>query len=70
MSKAKGKKPTVAQYKILEKAGITNTQDWLFKGISYQDADGNKRPSKNSDVKISYIFIHRVTGEELVLAEE
>lgn len=69
MSKIRGKKPTYAQYKILERNGIQNTKDYLFQGIHYESLTGSKSLAKNDEVIAKYRFVNRSTGETLELED-
>lgn len=65
MARINGKKPTVAQFKAMEKFGVENVKEWLFKGIKYESPDGLPNLSKNEEVSGFYLFVNRNTGEEL-----
>ena len=64
MSRIRGKKFTIAQLKIINRAEPTlDTSEWLFHSEETVDDDGNKHAAKNSS-KTRYIrMIHRDTGE-------
>lgn len=62
---ARGKKPTVAQRKVLEQSNVDNIRDYLYVGIRYKDPDGFKAPSKNQAVAQQMVFVNKITGEEI-----
>lgn len=68
MPKIRGKKPTVAQMKLLSRM-TDDVSKWLIKNIHYVGEHGEKSPAKNSVVRTQYVFIHKETGEELVIYE-
>jgi hypothetical protein len=68
VSRIKGKRPTVAQYKILDNNGY-NTEEWLYVGTRHSDPNGNKSPSKNYDKVIEHHFVNKNTGESIYIEE-
>lgn len=68
MPKIRGKKPTVAQMKLLNHQ-VEDVSKWLIKNIHYLGEHGEKSPAKNSPVTTQYVFVHKETGEELVINE-
>ena len=69
LGRIRGKRPTVAQYRILQKHGVENNTDWLLKTMHYLGDDGDTSPSRNERVTVQYVFIHKSTGEELIINE-
>lgn len=66
MSRIKGKKPTLAQFKALKKEHpLVNTEEYLYYGEESVSDDGSKCTSKNASKQKYYKFIHRETGEIL-----
>lgn len=63
---AKAKKPTVAQFSLLNKNGYDG-KNWLYIGETIIGADGFGGISKNEDKTIMIKFVNRVTGEEIAL---
>ena len=59
----RGRKPTVQQRKVLQNAGVENTKDWLYIGISHIDPDGYKSPAKSAQIEQVMRFQNRITGE-------
>lgn len=65
MSKIRGKKLTRQQYGILNRNGITDTENWLYLKTETTKPDGDKSPARNSD-KITYmVFQNRDNGETM-----
>lgn len=69
LGRIRGKRPTVAQYRILQKHGVENNRDWLLQTMHYLGDDGDTSPSRNRNVTTRYVFVHKDTGEEMVIDE-